>query len=183
MSQTIHGRLRTEMKRLKVTQEALAAATGVSQGAVSGWLKNSPPGSDKLAKIASHLNLTVWWLLKGEGVKHPPTIEPYGFPKSIDVHKCIAVLDTTEPGIASLICLWKGLMEWGESVSEHGRGEQAEAFTNLVMQAILFGDYERVFEALKAHMRGGKKPSGTAEFTEDAGHRLLTNLPKEDAGS
>lgn len=46
-----------------INQEALAQAVGVSQGAVSGWLKGAIPSADKLARIARFFSVTPEHLL------------------------------------------------------------------------------------------------------------------------
>jgi transcriptional regulator with XRE-family HTH domain len=60
------SRLREIMAARRVSQANLAAATGVTQAAVSKWLNGSIPKGDQLYKIARTLLVRMEWLISGE---------------------------------------------------------------------------------------------------------------------
>lgn len=62
--------LRRLMSSRNVTQEALASAVGVSQGAVSGWMRGAVPKSTVIMKLAKFFNLDIAELMTG---KHSAT--------------------------------------------------------------------------------------------------------------
>jgi transcriptional regulator with XRE-family HTH domain len=82
---TIHARIRECRKALKLSQEALAEASGVSRQAVQQWetepdpenpeVLSSAPRRTRLAKVARALGVSEEWLLTGrdpDGQTHDP---------------------------------------------------------------------------------------------------------------
>lgn len=59
-------RLRAAMDSNGLTQADLAGAIGLSQAAVSKWLKGSIPSGDQLFKASLRLGVTMEWLLGGD---------------------------------------------------------------------------------------------------------------------
>lgn len=51
-------------------QEDMAKRTGVSQGAVSGWLNDAVPKGDVLLRLARSLGVSMEYLLTGEYDSH-----------------------------------------------------------------------------------------------------------------
>lgn len=80
---------------------------------------------------------------------------PDGQPETIQ--KAIELLKATPAGQKALACLMEGLLEFGEQVSNHvfpdKRGDQAQAFCDLVVIAITYGLTEDVFIAIREQMR------------------------------
>lgn len=78
----------------------------------------------------------------------------------IDIDQCLDVLCQTPAGEKAVASLWMGLLEFGEAISEERMCAQDHAYTDLVIQAILFGDYENVANRIKEHARRrGHEPS------------------------
>jgi hypothetical protein len=77
----------------------------------------------------------------------------------IDTAKCIQTLAATPAGQKALAALLENLLDHGMEVSEErppeGQMEQAKAYTDLVIQAILYGQYEQVANELKGAVRSG----------------------------
>ena len=65
----IADRLQAAMKEKDLTQIDLARKIGVTQSAVSLWLKGTKPNRKRITQIAIHLSLDEHWLLTGEGEK------------------------------------------------------------------------------------------------------------------
>lgn len=57
------------MRSQGTTQMELAAKVGVSQAAVSNWLNGTIPKGDQLWALATILDVSMEWLLTGEGTK------------------------------------------------------------------------------------------------------------------
>lgn len=80
---------------------------------------------------------------------------PDGQPETIQ--KAIELLRATPAGQKALASLMEGLLEFGEEVSNHvfpdKRGDQAQAFCDLVVIAITYGLTEDVFIAIREQMR------------------------------
>lgn len=56
----LHSRIKAWLRAKGMTQKALAAAVGVSQGAVSGWVKGDfPPTQKNLDAIVDALGITM----------------------------------------------------------------------------------------------------------------------------
>ncbi len=81
---------------------------------------------------------------------------PSGSPEAI-INRSIGLLEATPAGKKALAHMLEGLLEYGEEVSNHvfedKRGDQAEAFCDLVVVAITYGCTEMVFNKLKEEMR------------------------------
>ncbi len=70
----VGDRIREIRERLGLTQEELAARSGVSKGFLSDVENDkSSPGSDYLLRIANALGASVDYLLKGEETERPMT--------------------------------------------------------------------------------------------------------------
>lgn len=77
LRQQIGSRIRAKRLRLDLTQEQVAAAVGVSDGAVCSWEKgDSLPGTKHLAAIAKELGVSIDWLLMGAAMEHDPPPRP-----------------------------------------------------------------------------------------------------------
>jgi transcriptional regulator with XRE-family HTH domain len=63
-------RLFLRRKRLKLTQDGLAARSGVSKRAIVEYEKGAKPTGSILEKLASALDVSPAWLLGGEGPPH-----------------------------------------------------------------------------------------------------------------
>lgn len=61
------GRLRQALDLSDKSQRHLADLFGISDAAVSKWLKSGKIGRDKLPVIANFLGVTLKWLASGEG--------------------------------------------------------------------------------------------------------------------
>lgn len=90
---TIGSRIKRARNALRLTQNELADAAGVSRSAVALWEKElgSEPGAEKIPKLAAILECTQEWLLTGIEAKSPrprPTlVEPTS--KATDAHGLI----------------------------------------------------------------------------------------------
>lgn len=62
-------RIFTLLKNQKKTAKELATFLDVSQAAVNGWKNGSYPSSKYIIKISEFLDVSVEWLLTGEGEK------------------------------------------------------------------------------------------------------------------
>jgi transcriptional regulator with XRE-family HTH domain len=62
----ITGRIDSIRRQIGMNQEQLAAALGISQPAVSKYLKNRIPPGDILLKLAGLSNTTIEWILTGK---------------------------------------------------------------------------------------------------------------------
>lgn len=105
-----------------------------------------------LSEGLNELGIAVWHKIR---IQEEERNNLPGWPHDINVQACIDLLESTPDGQRAVGDLFTGLLQWGEAVSEEGRGEQAEAFCKLVVHAILYGDYETVANALKETMRKG----------------------------
>lgn len=77
LRQQIGSRIRAKRLHLDLTQEQVATAVGVSDGAVCGWEQgDSLPGTKHLAAIAQTLQVSIDWLLMGVAMKHDPPPRP-----------------------------------------------------------------------------------------------------------
>lgn len=61
------SRLRAAMERNGLTQAELAGSIGLSQAAISKWLKGSIPSGDQLLKAGQRLGVSMEWLLGVDG--------------------------------------------------------------------------------------------------------------------
>jgi transcriptional regulator with XRE-family HTH domain len=68
-SKELPGRIRTIMQQKKLTQKDLADTLGISQPAISLYLKGRVPPADVLFRIASLGETSVEWLLHGDEKK------------------------------------------------------------------------------------------------------------------
>ena len=69
----IGKRIRIARERLKMGQETLAAAVGVTKQAVYEWeCNNKSPQSDKLPAVRQAIRVTFAWLLVGDGPPPDP---------------------------------------------------------------------------------------------------------------
>ena len=62
-------RLRQLMEEQSITQVDVGRVAGVTQGAVSLWLKGMQPNKSRVRRIAIHYDLNETWLLTGRGQK------------------------------------------------------------------------------------------------------------------
>jgi len=65
--ETFNERLKRLAKQKGLTQEALAEAMGLSQGAVSKWYREGKPSDENMAQLASLLNTSAAYLEYGFG--------------------------------------------------------------------------------------------------------------------
>ena len=105
-------RLSHAMKKLGFSQRDLAAAVGVSQGTVSGWLNGAKPQGLSAKALADYLAVRVEWLVgeeEGEGGNGPAT-SPDKSPNE--------TRRPSEPDFSSLILLEKLAREYRRHADE-----------------------------------------------------------------
>lgn len=82
---------------------------------------------------------------------------PSGTAEAI-VSRSIALLEATPAGKKALAHMLEGFLDYGQEVANHvfpdKRGDQAEAFCDMVVVAITYGCTEEAFNQIKAHIRG-----------------------------
>jgi transcriptional regulator with XRE-family HTH domain len=60
-------RIRTRRRDLSLSQDSLAKAAGVNQTTLSRWERGEVPIAESLRAIADTLDVSIDWLLTGEG--------------------------------------------------------------------------------------------------------------------
>src|SRR5262245_3628852 len=71
----IKDRIKTAMRRAGLTQSELAKRIGLSQAAVSGWVKGKKmPTTENIKAMAKALDATPQWLAYGEGPGPKPDV-------------------------------------------------------------------------------------------------------------
>lgn len=70
------ARLREAIKRKQMTQRDLARAVNVREVSISKYVNGGVPEWDILSKIALSLNVSIDWLLTGEGDYNPSMVSP-----------------------------------------------------------------------------------------------------------
>ena len=76
---TLGQRIRAARNRLKLSQETVAEALGITKQAVSGWERGrETPEVPKLVPLARKLKVPVDWLLDGDGDPPEEDQEPLG---------------------------------------------------------------------------------------------------------
>ena len=75
-------RVELRLTELEVSKEKFYAESGISSASYSQWNKGvHEPTPKKLKQMADYLNITMEYLLTGEGQKEKPTPEAEGGPK------------------------------------------------------------------------------------------------------
>lgn len=115
----VADRIRELMKGKGITQVQLAKAIGVSQPAVSGWLRGAAPDVVKLARIASFFGIAIesfWTNVNREGLSHesrPVVAQPAAVPQhaQIDTAQLISTIDRMQRDLDAVRAAVRKLME------------------------------------------------------------------------
>lgn len=154
----IGDRIKLMRVRNKMSQRALARASGLSQAHLSNIEngKRDNPGSDTLAAIAAALDVALSWLMTGAGDPWPPKI---AFPGALPT------LATTLPGFVSRLTE-TGLLAWASRQPPEKVPTVEEACSALAYFAPDFDpgkvDWDDFFESRRAFARFGA-PQGYVE--------------------
>lgn len=65
--QSFSDRLQVILQDNRISKSSLALSLGVSPATITGWLNGKSPTLENLAKVATTLNVSLCWLVKGVG--------------------------------------------------------------------------------------------------------------------
>lgn len=94
---TVGSRIKFRRRQLKMTQKDVAEFVGVSASAVTQWENDTTiPSSESLLKLASYLESSPDWLLKGHGEIDSPSRGNSGRTKSVPLISWVQAGSWTE---------------------------------------------------------------------------------------